>query len=68
VHTSSTRSFVDIVAKWVSQMRAVVSPDAVTMRAPSGAEGGREQAVLVSTQDRDLFGGGGVPDARGVVV
>jgi len=49
-------------------MRAVVSPDAVTMRAPSGAEGGREQAVLVSTQDRDLFGGGGVPDARGVVV
>jgi hypothetical protein len=29
VQTSTTRSFVDIVAKWLSQMRAVPSVDAV---------------------------------------
>jgi hypothetical protein len=36
VHASISRSFVDIVAKCASQMRAVLSSDAVTIRPPSG--------------------------------
>ena len=51
-----------------SQMRAVLSDDAVTMRDAVGAEGGGIHRVLVSAQDRDLLAGGGVPDARGLVV
>jgi len=35
-HASASRSFTDIVWRWASQMRAVLSQDAVTMRDPSG--------------------------------
>ena len=50
-----------------SQMRAVLSNDAVTMRAPSGLNAA-ESPGLVSAQDRDFLAGGGVPDARGLVI
>ena len=35
-HTSTRRSFTDIVCRWASQNRAVLSSDAATMRDPSG--------------------------------
>ena len=49
-----------------SQMRAVLSDDAVTMRDPSGLKAA-DLTALVAAQDRDLLGGRGVPDARGLV-
>src|SRR5215472_3920355 len=35
MHASASRSFTNIVWRWASQMRAVLSLDAVTMRDPS---------------------------------
>ena len=51
-----------------SQMRAVLSHDAVTMRVPSGLKAAELTDVLVPAQDRDLLAGRGVPDARGLVI
>ena len=48
-------------------MRAVLSHDAVTMRAPSGLKAAEVTGNLVSAQDRDFLAGGGVPDARGLI-
>ena len=50
-----------------SQMRAVLSADAVTMREPSGLKAAEFTHVVVAAQDRDLLGGRGVPDAGGLV-
>ena len=35
---------------------------------PVGAEGGRVHMAIVASQNQEFFAGGGVPDARGVVV
>ena len=51
-----------------SQMRAVLSPDAVTMRDPSGLKAAEYTTLVVAAQDRDLLGGRGVPDAGGLVL
>ena len=49
-----------------SQMRAVLSCDAVTMRDPSGLKAADYTPALVAAQDRDLLAGRGVPDAGGL--
>ena len=49
-----------------SQMRAVLSADAVTMRDPSGLKAA-DYGARMASQDRDLLAGGGVPDAGGLV-
>ena len=50
-----------------SQMRAVLSSDAVTMRDPSALKAA-EFTRSSWREDRDLLGGRGVPDAGGLVV
>ena len=50
-----------------SQMRAVLSLDAVTMRDPSGLKAA-EFTALMAAQDRDLLATGGVPDAGGPIL
>ena len=50
-----------------SQMRAVLSTDAVTMRDPSGLKAAEDTGALMAAQDRDLLAGRGVPDAGGLV-
>jgi hypothetical protein len=64
---STSKSLVDMVAKCTSQMRAVWSDDAVTMRPPARAEGGGKNEALVPAQDLDLIPGVGIPDARSLV-
>ena len=51
-----------------SQMRAVLSPDAVTMRDPSGLKAAEYTDSCMAAQDRDLLVARGVPDAGGVVL
>ena len=55
----------DLLALAASQMRAVLSPDAVTMRDPSGLKAAN-YILLMAAQDRDLLAARGVPDAGGV--
>ena len=51
-----------------SQMRAVLSSDAVTTRLPSGLKAAESTHVVMAFEGRDFAPGLGVPEARGVVI
>ena len=61
----STASCLAVAA---SQMRAVWSAEAVTMRRPSGENAAPVDDIVVAGEDGDRLGRGGVPDARRLVV
>ncbi len=50
-----------------SQMRAVLSSDAVTTRRPSGENAALTTAVGVSVQPHELPARRNIPDARGLI-
>ena len=62
--TERTASSLAVAA---SQIRAVWSAEAVTMRSPIGRERGRPDFMAMTGEDRELHSAGSVPDTCGLV-